>query len=108
MSKPKTKTAPKKKEQVAQKRSFVLIAKNGSEYGRYMNKNPAQAAIKAAKPFLVNKVKVNVTIRESTQGSKKKEYNYTVSKKKISDRKSKELKKTIGFEPKFNYNVKAN
>ena len=100
----KTKATPK----APPKRSFVMVAKNGSEHGRYMNNQPASAAIKAAKPFLSKKDKVNVTIRESAQGSKKKsipivfpKQNYPYPKKK-----SKELKKKIGFAPKFEFSAK--
>ena len=100
----KTKATPK----ATPKRSFVMDAKNGSEHGRYMNNQPASAEIKAAKPLLSKKDKVNVTIRESTQGSKKKEYTYSVSKTKLSlsQKKSKELKKKIGFAPKFEFSAK--
>lgn len=86
-------------------RTFVAVYKNG-EKGRFQNKEPRLAAIKAAKPLLKKKKKVDVTIRESTRNSKKKEYNYTVSKKKIPIKKAKELKEKLPYAPKFEYSVK--
>lgn len=91
------------------KRSFVSVSKDGDESGRYMNNNPRAAAIKAAKPLLTKKKKkAVVTVRESTRGSKKKEFSYTVEKEKVTmdDKDAKKLEKKIGFVPKFKYSAK--
>ena len=91
------------------KRSFVSVSKDGDESGRYINNNPRAAAIKAAKPLLTKKKKkAVVTVRESTRGSKKKEFSYTVEKEKVTmdDKDAKKLEKKIGFVPKFKYSAK--
>jgi hypothetical protein len=91
------------------KRSFVSISKDGDETGRYINKSPSAAAIKAAKSLLTrNKKQAVVTVRESTQGSGKKQFSYTVKKEKITmdDKDAKKLEKKIGFVPKFKYSAK--
>ena len=91
-----------------ERRSFVSVSNNG-ESGRYINNNPRAAAIKAAKPLLTkNKKTANVTVRESTRGSKKKEFSYTVKKENVTmdDKDAKQLEKKIGFVPKFKYSAK--
>lgn len=106
----KSSATPTKKSTKDDKRSFVSVSKDGDETGRYINKNPSAAAIKAAKPLLTKqKKKAVVTVRESTQGSGKKKFSYTVKKEKVTmdDKDAKKLEKKIGFVPKFKYSVSA-
>ena len=52
--------------------------------GRYISKNPASAAKKAGRQQIKKSVKAKViTIRETTNGSAKKEYTYKVKKVKL-------------------------
>lgn len=55
--------------------------------GRYTGKTPSQAAKKAGRALLklTTKRQVKFTLREMTQGSKKKEYNYTATKLKLDE-----------------------
>ena len=102
----KSSATPTKKSTKDNKRSFVSVSKDGDETGRYINKNPSAAAIKAAKPLLTGrKKKAVVTVRESTQGSKKKEFSYIVKKEKVTmdDEHAEKLEKKINFVPKHKY-----
>ena len=56
-----------------------------------------------------NKKQAVVTVRESTQGSGKKQFSYTVKKEKVTmdDKDAEKLEKKIGFVPKFKYSVSA-
>ena len=64
-------------------RAFAFI-KNGKKVGRYESKTPAGAARKAYRMQFPKGGSHTFTIVEVTQGSKKKEYKYKGSVKKVN------------------------
>ena len=74
-------------------RSFALVNVNGKspkKTGRYVSSTPSSAAKKAFNEMVRHKksksksknksISVNLTVRETTEGSKKKEYSYKVKR----------------------------
>jgi aspartate carbamoyltransferase regulatory subunit len=88
-------------------RSFVIVeVKHGKKNlkmneGRYLSYKPNQAASKVATKVcsiynLKDKsITLTITIRESTQNSKKKEYKYKVTRKLLSENKIKQLEEEM-------------
>lgn len=86
-SKAKSQTKPKAK--ATKSRTFVLVSSTGKQTGRYVSKTPSGAAKKIGGRLLKKREQMSVTIRvkETTQGSKKKVYTYTVQRIKLAQRK---------------------
>lgn len=62
-------------------RTFTRVRSNGQTEGIYKSTTPSGAAKKAFNKMEV--AKATVTIRETTQGSHKKEYKYHCERKKL-------------------------
>lgn len=92
-------------------RSFTVekTAIKDGEGGRFIGKIPSQAARKAGRSLLKmspKKKQVRFTLRETTQGSEKKEYTYIATKTKLD--KPKVIKRgDIEITVKHEYLVKA-
>ena len=73
--KPKVSKAPKKSSSLTTKRNFTVVMGN-KEHGLYVSSSPSSAARKAVSKLCATdkKRKVQFSIREITQGSKKKTY----------------------------------
>ena len=73
--KPKVSKAPKKSSSSTTKRHFTVVMGN-KEHGLYVSSSPSSAARKAVSKLCATdkKRKVQFSIREITQGSKKKTY----------------------------------
>jgi hypothetical protein len=77
------------------KRHFRIVTQDGAEtYGRYSGSNPKQAASKAYSAFLRKlrqegkdepKQPIQLILRESTRGSKHREYMYTAYRKQLDE-----------------------
>jgi hypothetical protein len=68
-------------------RTFKVKFNNNADYeGRYTGKNPRQAASKALSQHLRGKKngKVTIMVKETTQGSNKKEYTYIGERVKLT------------------------
>jgi len=78
----------------------VSVSGNKKEFGNYDGRTPLQAAGKAFKQICIkmgknkNSCKLEFTIRETTQGSKKKEYMYKGEYKKLAKPRVKKFGKT--------------
>ena len=78
----------------------VSVSGNKKEFGNYDGRTPLQAAGKAFKQICIkmgknkNSCKLEFTIRETTQGSKKKEYKYLGEYKKLSKPRVKQFGRT--------------
>jgi hypothetical protein len=101
-------------------RSFTVISVNGkekSEGGRYLSNNPSGAVRKAFNELLRKKnskskskgkkgnVKMLLVLRETTEGSKKKEYSYKVKRVILKSPRRVELKN--GQEIVYRYDTKV-
>ena len=103
-------------------RSFTVISVNGkekSEGGRYLSNNPSGAVRKAFNELLRKKnskskskskgkkgnVKMLLVLRETTEGSKKKEYSYKVKRLILKSPRRVELKN--GQEIVYRYDTKV-
>lgn len=69
-------------------RSFALVSikskKTDGQVGRYISKSPMAAAKKAFNKHIKKVGSSTVIIRETTAGSKHKEYKYTIKRVKLS------------------------